>query len=399
MQLRRCANLIIEPREDLRFDLESLLSGGDGLRSELCLLALAPHLQKQIPVSSAEVELLAAIPSEIWSDAGKIATAENATLLQQLIAKGLLISNDTTNADIRQRDELLRQGNWQSLAAANHYFGRWQDIRSGEASRQVGYSTLAELVAKLGTPPPPVKEHTAAADRIRLPVAEPNDFDQLLRRRVTCRNFNADAWLGHDVFATMLHRVFGAQAAVPIDNGNNAVLKRNSPSGGGLHPTEAYLLVQRVEGLVPGIYHYHPIDHALEPIRELDSTAAADLALRSVAAQDYFASAPVLLVMVSRFPRSFWKYRNHTKAYRVVTLDVGHLSQTLYLSATDLGLGAFITGAINEIEIEQALGLDPLLESALAVCGFGARAEKLATIEFDPSQQIWDQDGTLRQRR
>jgi Nitroreductase family len=54
-----------------------------------------------------------------------------------------------------------------------------------------------------------------------------------------------------------------------------------------------------------------------------------------------------------------------------VTLDVGHLSETLPILATEFGLGAFVTAAINEADIEQTLGLEPMQESPLAVCGFG----------------------------
>jgi hypothetical protein len=32
--------------------------------------------------------------------------------------------------------------------------------------------------------------------------------------------------------------------------------RRTSPSGGGLHPSEPYLVAMRVNGLEPGIYHY-----------------------------------------------------------------------------------------------------------------------------------------------
>ena len=96
-----------------------------------------------------------------------------------------------------------------------------------------------------------------------------------------------------------------------------------------------------------------------------------------------------MIVLVSRFPRSFWKYRNHTKAYRAAILDAGHLSQTLYISATEFGLGAFITAAINEADIEQALGLDPLRESPLAICGFGIRGAECTTFEFDPNRKVW----------
>jgi putative peptide maturation dehydrogenase len=167
------------------------------------------------------------------------------------------------------------------------------------------------------------------------------------------------------------------------------LLKKSVPSAGGLHPTEAYLLVQRVEGIQPGLYHYHPIDHALETIRTMSKDAAALLARRFVAAQAYFADAHAFAIPAARFRRNFWKYRNHAKAYRALILDVGHLSQTLYLAATELGLGAFITAAVNEIDIEQAFGLDPLEEGPLAVCGFGVRAAERREVEFDPLQAVW----------
>jgi SagB-type dehydrogenase family enzyme len=108
-----------------------------------------------------------------------------------------------------------------------------------------------------------------------------------------------------------------------------------------------------------------------------------------VAGQDFFADAPVLCVLAPRFHRNFWKYRNHAKAYRVCVLDAGHLSQTLQLCATQVGLGPFVTGAINEIDIERAFGFTGYAESPLVVCGFGPRAGTLVTSEFDPSRKVW----------
>ena len=161
------------------------------------------------------------------------------------------------------------------------------------------------------------------------------------------------------------------------------------PSAGCLHPTEAYLLVQNVEGVAPGLYHYHPVDHALEPLRLFSADECAAAGRRFVAAQRYLLDAHVFVVPTSRFGRNFWKYRDHAKAYRTLILDVGHLSQTLYLAATELGLGAFITAAVNEVDIERAFGLDPLEEGPLAVCGFGIRAGTRNEVEFDPLRAVW----------
>ncbi|WP_257389461.1 putative peptide maturation dehydrogenase [Tahibacter caeni] len=394
MRLRRCAHLLFEPREALQFDLESLAAGGDGLHTELSLLALAPHRQQEIPVSPGDVALLAAVPCTAWSDFDALAAVHGAAPLQDLLARGLLVGDDAVSADAVQ-DQRLREANWRTVSAVQHYLGRWNGVRSGDDLQRAGYVTLGELIAKLGEPPPAAQSRAAADARLALPPPRTTDFDELLQRRATCRNFDAAAALTQDELATMLHRVFGAQGTLNLEGGGaTTVLKRNSPSGGGLHPTGAYLIVQRVSGLAAGLYHYRPVEHALEPMREMTIADTADLASRSVAAQAYFAAAPVLVALAVRFPRSFWKYRNHAKAYRVAALDVGHLSQTLYLSATDLGLGAFVTAAVNEVEIEQAFGLDPLVEGVLAVCGFGARAARRVADEFDPNGRIWREDGS-----
>jgi hypothetical protein len=65
------------------------------------------------------------------------------------------------------------------------------------------------------------------------------------------------------------------------------------------------------------------------------------------------------------------------------------LSQTLQITATEFGLGAFVTAAINEVDIEQALDLEPMQESPLAACGFGWRAADCARMEFDPQHAVW----------
>ena len=389
MRIRRCAILLIEPREKLAFDMESLCSGGDGLDAQIELIALAPHLDEaEVPVDSAQVTVLNALVAASWQEFDALAERHGAGLLQGLLAKGLLIGDDDAHADLRARDEALRAANWHAHSAVSHYLGRWCGVTSGEDIAKSGIYTMSELFARLGAPPPHVHERVPAHARIGLPRSEPTPLDEIFARRATCRNFDPAKFVDKSTFSHLLWRVFGAQATCEI-HAENVVIKRTSPSGGGLHPTEAYLLVQRVEGIAPGLYHYHPVDHALEPLPAPADGDLRALARTMVAAQSYYLDAQVMVVLVSRFSRTFWKYRNHTKAYRATILDAGHLSQTLYVSATEFDLGAFITAAINEIDIERAFGLDPLKESPLAVCGFGVRAAECATFEFDPNRKVW----------
>jgi putative peptide maturation dehydrogenase len=239
------------------------------------------------------------------------------------------------------------------------------------------------MIEQHGLPPPESISLVASEQRIPLPAPECTEFDRLLHRRSTCRNFDAGASIPIAELASVLHRVFGAQASLELEPGA-FMLKKNSPSGGGLHPIEAFVLAQRVEGLAPGLYHYHCMDHVLEPVpgpalEELGATAH-----ELVAGQAWFADAPVMLLMAARFQRNFWKYRNHPKAWKVIQLDAGHLSQNLYLSATELGYGAFVTGAINDRCAERLFGLDGISTGAVAVFGFGKRASESVNVEFDP---------------
>jgi putative peptide maturation dehydrogenase len=189
-------------------------------------------------------------------------------------------------------------------------------------------------------------------------------------KRYTGRNFDTGASLPLAVAARLLQRTFGAQEQRQVGPHAN-VLKKTSPSGGGLHPVEAFVLVQRIAGVAPGLYYYHPTEHELRPLRAMESEEAAAVARLMVAEQQWLADAPMQVVMVGRIERSFWKYRNHQKAYRALALDAGHLSQTFYLLAAEAGLPAFITAAINDVDIERLLDLDHLRHAVIAVCGCG----------------------------
>ncbi|HRQ66412.1 MAG TPA: putative peptide maturation dehydrogenase [Xanthomonadaceae bacterium] len=420
MRLRRCAVLFLEPRESVAFELESLLSGGDGLRRRREWLAKAPHLETDVPVDTADREALGSISPSAWLDFQSVLAVASRTTLEGLLAKGLLIGDGPDHAAHRERDQVIRDTHWEPLSALAQVRSRWQGADSEQGSRDLGLATFADMVDRLGQPPPHLYSRGEAGTRIVLAPPRRTAIDELLGRRVTCRNWDLERPLDTATIADLMHRVHAAQAvhqAAPTAS----VLKKTSPSGGSLHPTEAYLLVRHVEGVVPGLYHYHAGEHALEPLPWPDALATSlvarqraargeppqegaispgdDAALRDfasalLAGQHWFGDAHVLVFMTSRFRRHTWKYRHHAKALRVLLLDVGHLSQTLYLSATEFGLGAFITGAVNDVEIEQALGIDPLQEGVMAVNGFGWRGDTRGTVEFDPLRKVWGDWGT-----
>lgn len=373
MNLRRCAVLYLEPREELDIDWAALFAGTSTLAASTRWLALAPHLDREIEVDAADLAALAAVGSSVWTAHADLAQRHGAAVVDRLLAHGLLLAEDAAPGSapgaLRARDDTLRTLHWRPLAALAHTFSRWHDVRSDTGMEAPSFD---ELLERHGNPPPPVQQVASIGAAVALPA--PTGFlDEVLLRRYTGRNYDTSASLPLAVAARLLQRTFGAQEVRHIGPHAN-VLKKTSPSGGGLHPVEAFVLVQRVDGLAPGLYHYHPVDNTLQPLRATTPDQAAALALQMVADQYWLAGAAMQVVMVGRVERSFWKYRNHQKAYRAMSLDAGHLSQTFYLLATEAGLPAFITAAINDIDIETMLELDHLRHAVIAVCGCGVAA-------------------------
>ncbi len=383
---------MIEPREQIVLDLGGLFGGGQAVRPAQQWVALAAHLDDELVVDADDLAVLGHIGNSAWQHRAELPADIDPAVIDRLLDAGLLIDEDETRTNHRQRDDAVRAGHWRALPALDHAHSRWSHQRHGESTRRARERGMADILHTHGAPPSHVVERVAGEERIALSTpTSPTPLDELFDRRVTCRNFDVDAALSAADFSALMHRVFAARAVVEVMPGAYG-LKKANPSGGALHPLETYLLVRRVDGVAPGLYHYHPVDHALEPITTLGPVDAARMANRFVAGQDYFAEAAVQVVLVARFGRMTWKYRNHAKAYRAITIEVGHIAQNLYLAATEAGLGAYVTAAINEVDIERALGLEAMSDGPLAVLGFGQRARARRTVEFDPLATVWPSD-------
>ena len=147
--------------------------------------------------------------------------------------------------------------------------------------------------------------------------------------------------------------------------------RKSSPSGGGLHPVEAYVVALNVDGLENDIYYYNPDHHNLEKLGSANINLKDSLT-ELLWGQYYSKGISFGVFLTGRMDLAAWKYK-HSRAYRNVLLDVGHLSQTFQLCATAEGLNTWITGAFNDSEIENIISIDGVNESVLFfVCaGYG----------------------------
>ena len=176
--------------------------------------------------------------------------------------------------------------------------------------------------------------------------------------------------------STILHASFGlingTWNELEENNLKAVALHKASPSGGGLHPEEAYVVVYRVEGLDPGIYYYQVRDHKLTLLKVGDF----EKEVIAINFNQFYAKGTAFGIFITaRFDKTWWKY-SHSRAYRVVLLDIGHVSQTFLLCATALGLNTWLTAAFKDDELHRLLGIDGINEGAIFYVAAGKGSNK-----------------------
>jgi SagB-type dehydrogenase family enzyme len=191
--------------------------------------------------------------------------------------------------------------------------------------------------------------------RIALPPAhaETQTLDQVLHKRKSIRRYDAKP-LTIEQLSYLLWAVAGIQRT------EGDFHFRPAPSAGALYPIETYVVVNNVEGVPKGIYHYAIRPHALEELRNED--AGRDI-VRATMGQRMHAEAPVAFIWTAIFQRS--KFRYHDRAYRYIYLDAGHIAQNLALAAVGLGLASCQVGAYFDDEVNALIGVDGTEESVI----------------------------------
>ncbi len=144
---------------------------------------------------------------------------------------------------------------------------------------------------------------------------------------------------------------------------------RNVPSAGARHAFETYLLINNVEGLVPGLYRYLAIEHKLFLI-DPDPVTAKQIA-QGCMDQPFIASSAVTFILTAVAERMTWRYGE--RGYRYLHLDAGHVGQNLYLAAEAIECGACAVGAFLDDTVNSALGIDGEKQFTIYIVAMGKK--------------------------
>jgi SagB-type dehydrogenase family enzyme len=180
-----------------------------------------------------------------------------------------------------------------------------------------------------------------------------------LLARKTTRTFYGTP-IDLDVLATVLWYAFGeVHGSWAEDLASRGLrplaIRKASPSGGGIHSCNAYVVALNVRDLEPGVYHYESDFHALTKVSDGDFRSMIG---RLVCGQQFASKLSAGVFITSAFDKVWLKYA-HSRAYRVPFIDVGHISQTFHLVANAIGLNSWLSGVFRDDEVSSLLDLSP----------------------------------------
>lgn len=220
-----------------------------------------------------------------------------------------------------------------------------------------------------GLPPPPIqKPYPENAELVELVRSEQFKLGKMplieaIRNRQSRRNFTQET-LTLEELSFLLWATQGVRKLIH----NGLATLRTVPSGGAMHPFETYLLVNRVDGLSPGLYRYLALNHKLLALR----SEKADLPLeinKTANYQNFVGESAVVFIWTVRPYRT--EYRYGEDSLKDILISVGHICQNLYLACESIGAGTCATVAYNQKSLDSFVGIDGEDEIALYLAPVG----------------------------
>ena len=197
---------------------------------------------------------------------------------------------------------------------------------------------------------------------------ENNNFvDNLLKRR-SLRRYDTNTVMSQ---AELSYLLMLTQGVREIDQ-KRELTYRFVPSAGSRHPFVTYLLIQNVEGLQAGIYHYVAQLHAIEPI-DL-SPKAIEKAYQATLRQKQVITSAVSFFWSAEVYRTSWRYSS--RAYRYIHLDAGHVCQNLYLAAESIDYGVCAIAAFDDHLANEIFGLDEQERFVVYIASVGKKTDQ-----------------------
>lgn len=187
------------------------------------------------------------------------------------------------------------------------------------------------------------------------------NIQSCILNRKSVRNFTSDP-MQYNELSNILYYSAGLN-----DHKKYKINFRNEPSAGALYPLEIYIVINRVNNIHTGIYHYNIRENCLELLKEVNDICnlVDDYHIKDQS----ITTANATLLVTAIFKRTTFKYGN--RGYRFILTEVGHLLQNIALTSTTYGIGTCELGGYEDDEINHLLDIDGVYEAIVGEMAIG----------------------------
>ncbi|MBW4684697.1 MAG: nitroreductase family protein [Komarekiella atlantica HA4396-MV6] len=169
-------------------------------------------------------------------------------------------------------------------------------------------------------------------------------------------------------FNNLIHSFIGLTSAVTLEkvyqDGSSKL--RVNPSAGALYPTEVYVQVRGIQGLVDGIYHLEVENNSLTLIYELIDDGLESYIIPGKSIKGF------IFLISCVYYRSSWKYKN--RSLRYCFLDSGHhlgaIAASAYLHDKDIQL----VFDFDKLALNEHLGFEN--KEFITACAFSGEIQE-----------------------
>jgi SagB-type dehydrogenase family enzyme len=227
----------------------------------------------------------------------------------------------------------------------------------GASSLASGDEAAAWRAAPLRRTPPEPRGELIPLRPLPDDQLPPVPIEEIIFKRRSTRHYDTETPIPFEAFSTLLDR---SSRGVATD-----CLAPDAPP---LH--DAYLIVNAVEGLTPGVYLHHPRRNAVELLREGDFRRNAQ---RLAVDQAYAADAHVNVYYLTDLGPVLERYGN--RGYRLAQLECSLAAGKLHLGTHALGLGAVGSTSFDD-EVVEFFSPHAAGKSYMFVVVFGKRRRR-----------------------
>ena len=230
--------------------------------------------------------------------------------------------------------------------------------------------TFVRLRGKIA---PDLHKEYVSTEKIPLSVESPSinkPISEVINNRTSGRDFEKSS-LPFEKLSVLLCQSCGVRGTMSAYSRPEIPL-RYFPSGGGLQCVELYLVINDVEKIPQGLYHYSPTQNCLEQIERGNFRWRVT---NCCSPFGWVAGAGVVIFIAPDISRLTWKYGGY-KSYRLAHLETGIVSQNLHLVATALGLGSCMLFGFDDESVDTLLGLDGRREFTTLLVAVGNKLDR-----------------------